>query len=119
MIEMPSIKEIVWLCSTLLMLFLSYIFGVMAQRRETTFEYLEASYKRHLHYLEKHSGWHIFRGVFWGIYLFIIGLLLATVVPGTLTYPAFFGWSLIILSFFVVIYGFTTSMHHRLMKKYA
>lgn len=91
----------------------------MAHKRESTFEYLEASYKRHLHYLEKHSGWHIFKGIFWGIYLFILGLLLISLVPTNLSYTDFLGWALILLSFFVVIYGFTTSLHSKLMKRYA
>ncbi|HUC38711.1 MAG TPA: hypothetical protein VL944_01105 [Candidatus Acidoferrum sp.] len=91
----------------------------MAQKRSIVMMDPELSYKRHLHYREKHAGWHIFSSVFWGIYLFIIGILLATVVPATLSYTDFVGWVLILLSFFVIIYGFTSSMHLKLMKKYA
>ena len=80
---------------------------------------LELAYKRHLHYQERHSGWHIFRALYAGIYLFIIGVILATLVPGTLSYTFYFGWALILLALFVVVYGFTTSMHLKLMKKYA
>ena len=91
----------------------------MAEKRNVITIDPELSYKRHLHYQEKHSGWHIFRGVYWGIYLFILGLLLVALVPGTLGVAAFFGWALILLAFFVIIYGFTSSLHLKLMKKYA
>ncbi|EQD29393.1 hypothetical protein B2A_14495, partial [mine drainage metagenome] len=33
-------------------------------------------YSRMLHYREKHSGWEIYKAVYWGIYFFILGLLL-------------------------------------------
>ena len=79
----------------------------------------ELSYRRHLHYQERHSGWHIFRAIYWGIYLFILGVLLTTVVPNTLSYTGFLGWAFILLSFFVVVYGFAASLHLKLMKKYA
>ncbi len=91
----------------------------MAEKRNVIVIDPELSYKRHLHYQEKHSGWQIFRGIYWGIYLFIIGILLATLVPATLGYTAFLGWVLILLAFFVIIYGFTSSLHLKLMKKYA
>ena len=90
----------------------------MAARKNATSD-LEQAYKRHLHYREKHSGWHIFTGVFWGIYLFMMGIILVTLVPSTLSYTGFFGWGLILLSFFLIIFGFTSSLHLKLMKRYA
>lgn len=75
-------------------------------------------YSRKLHHDEKHSGWHIFRSIFWAIYLFVIGAILYLAVP-PLTTPKFFGWTLIILAIFLVIYGFSKSLHLKLMKRYA
>jgi hypothetical protein len=79
----------------------------------------ELSYKRRLHYMEKHSGWHIFRAIYWGIYIFIIGMILATLVPGTIAYPLYFGWLLILFSLFLIVYGFASALHLKLMKRYA
>ncbi len=91
----------------------------MAAKRNMLVLDPEQSYKRHLHYLEKHSGWHIFRAIYVGIYLFIMGILLATLVPNTLSYHLYIGWGLMLLALFVIIYGFTTALHLRLMKRYA
>ncbi|MCL4379152.1 MAG: hypothetical protein M1160_02895 [Candidatus Marsarchaeota archaeon] len=91
----------------------------MAERRSTITIDPELAYRRRLHYQEKHSGWHIFRGIYWGIYIFILGAMLAALVPATMSYTRFFGWALILLAFFVIIYGFTSSLHLKLMKKYA
>lgn len=76
-------------------------------------------YKRRLHYEEKHSGWHIFKSVYWAIYIFVVGVILYSYVPSKISYPQFFGWFLIILSLFVIIYGFSKSLHLKLMKRYA
>ncbi len=91
----------------------------MAEHRSTVVIDPELAYKRRLHYKEKHSGWHIFKGIYWGIYLFVLGILLAALVPETLSYTHFFGWALILLAFFVIVYGFASSLHLKLMKKYA
>jgi hypothetical protein len=90
----------------------------MAERKSATSN-LELAYRRHLHYREKHSGWHIFTGVFWGIYLFMMGIIMVTLVPNTLSYTGYFGWGLILLSLFLIIFGFTSSLHLKLMKRYA
>ncbi len=90
----------------------------MAEKRNAPTD-IELAYRRHLYYQEKHSGWHIFRALYVGIYLFIMGILLATLVPNTLSYQLYFGWGLILAALFVIVYGFTTSMHLKLMKKYA
>jgi len=79
----------------------------------------EMQYERMLHYREKHSGWQIFRSIYWGIYVFIIGILLITRVPTPLSMTRFFGWSLTLLALFVIVYGFSVSLHYKLMKKYA
>jgi len=31
----------------------------------------------------------------------------------------FFGWSITLLALFVIVYGFSVSLHYKLMKKYA
>jgi hypothetical protein len=92
----------------------------MAERRTTIITIdPELSYKRKLHYQEKHSGWNIFRGIFWGMYLFIIGIILATLVPATMSVPQFLGWAMILSAFFVIIFGFASALHLKLMKRYA
>ncbi|MCL4389339.1 MAG: hypothetical protein M1528_02350 [Candidatus Marsarchaeota archaeon] len=91
----------------------------MAEKRSIVTIDPELSYRRRLHYMEKHSGWHIFRAVYWGIYIFVIGILLATMVPSTLRYSVYFGWTLILFSLFLIVYGFTSALHLKLMKKYA
>ena len=91
----------------------------MAEKRSIVTIDPELSYRRRLHYMEKHSGCHIFRAVYWGIYIFVIGILLATMVPSTLRYSVYFGWTLILFSLFLIVYGFTSALHLKLMKKYA
>ncbi len=91
----------------------------MAERRSIISIDPELSYRRKLHYMEKHSGWQIFRAIYWGIYIFIIGILLAALVPGTMPYPVYFGWLLILFSLFLIVYGFASALHLKLMKRYA
>ena len=76
-------------------------------------------YARELHYKEKHSGWQIFKAVYWSIFIFVIGLMLATLVPQPMTIYNFLGFSLVILALFVILYGFSESLHMKLMKRYA
>ena len=74
--------------------------------------------KRKLEYKEKHAGWEIFRYLYWGIYVFVIGCML--VIAGY-TMPnliVFTGWAVILLAVFLVVYGFVTSLHHRLMRRH-
>ncbi len=91
----------------------------MAEKRNIVTIDPELSYRRHLHYMEKHSGWHIFRAIYWGVYIFVMGILLATLVPYTIRYPIYFGWALILFSLFLIVYGFASALHLKLMKKYA
>lgn len=75
-------------------------------------------HQREAHMRAKHSGWHVYRAIYWGIYIFAEGLLLLTAVPAKLTLYGFFGWSFVMLSFFVVVYGLVLALHLNLMKKY-
>ncbi|MGC8479349.1 MAG: hypothetical protein ACP5M9_01630 [Candidatus Micrarchaeia archaeon] len=79
---------------------------------------INAHMKRMLHYKERHSGWHIFQSVYWGIFLFVFGIIL--ILQPTLGYTVEFaaGLVLIILSLMVVIYGFVIALHLKLLKKY-
>ncbi len=71
-------------------------------------------YERLLHYKEKHSGWIIFNSLYWGIFLFFIGsLLLAGVIS---TIYGFFGWLLVLGAIFVIVHGFATGLHLKLLK---
>ncbi|MCL5102322.1 MAG: hypothetical protein M1544_03135 [Candidatus Marsarchaeota archaeon] len=76
-------------------------------------------YARRLHYNEKHSGWAIFRAIYWSIYIFVFGVLLYTLVPAGMPVSAFFGLAIMVLAIFVIVYGFSTSLHMKLMKRYA
>ena len=80
-------------------------------------------YSRRLHYMEKHSGWMIFKSIYWGIYVFLLGVLLLTVYgssTGFMVSPAsFVGWALVLFAIFYIVFGFTTSLHLKLMKKHA
>ncbi len=76
-------------------------------------------YSRKLHYGEKHSGWAIFRSIYWSIYIFVFGVLLFTLVPAGMSVAAFFGIAAMVFAIFLIVYGFSTSLHLKLMKKYA
>ena len=76
-------------------------------------------YSRMLHYKEKHSGWEIYKAVYWGIYFFILGLLLLSQGTSLSLLSGFFGWALLIFSLFVIVFGFAAALHLKLMKKYA
>jgi len=72
--------------------------------------------ERDLRYAEKHMAWHIFRAVYWSIYIFIMGMILFI---GSTAGTALYGLALLILSVFIVIYGIVYALHLRLMRKYA
>lgn len=74
--------------------------------------------KRMLHYQEKHSGWIIFGSIYWSIYIFLIGIFLVSYVRLGFTLPIFLGVSLFVLAIMVIIYGFTRSLHLKLMERY-
>lgn len=91
----------------------------MAERKLTVTIDPSRQFERKLRYLEKHSGWHIFKSIYWGAYIFIMGLILLTLVPGTVSYSGFFGWALVLFALFYVLHGFAVSSHLKLMKKHA
>jgi hypothetical protein len=75
--------------------------------------------QKRLSYREKESGWEVYRAVYWGIYVFILGVLLLTAYPKTIVGIAgFIGWAMVLLAMFVIVYGFVLSLHLKLMKKH-
>lgn len=76
-------------------------------------------YARSLHYREKHGGWEVYKSIYWGIYVFVLGLLLVTSVPSIISLTSFVGWALILFAFFYILHGFTFSLHLKLAKRYA
>jgi len=76
--------------------------------------------ERDLLYAEKHMAWHVFRAVYWSVYIFVIGMILfVDSTAGTFNSFAFYGFALLMLSVFIVIYGIVYALHLRLMRKYA
>ena len=73
---------------------------------------------RTLHYQEKQSGWVIFQAIYWSIYILLIGIFLVSYTRLAFTVPIFFGVSLFVLALMIIIYGFTRSLHLKLMKRY-
>ena len=77
-------------------------------------------FDRYLDYKARHSGWIVFRSVYWAIYLLVIGALL--IVNGKLSFPIswamFFGVALVLLAVMVIIYGAAESLHHKLMRRH-
>jgi hypothetical protein len=74
--------------------------------------------ERMLHYRERHQGWHIFRSVYWGIYLLVIGTFLMFYSQLGFTINMFFGSSLILFAVMLILFGLTEALHHKLMKRY-
>ncbi len=73
---------------------------------------------RNLHYQERQSGWKIFTSIYWSIYLLFVGGLLIFYNALGLTITYFFGIAMFLFSLMLIIYGFTTSLHFKLMKRY-
>ena len=76
-------------------------------------------FQKSLHYKEKESGFEVYKAVYWGIYVFVLGVLLLTLVPHVLTFIGFVGWALVLGAMFVMVYGFVLALHLKLMKKHA
>ena len=92
----------------------------MADRKVTVTIDPTLQMQRRLNYREKESGWEVYRAVYWGIYVFILGVLLLTAYPRSIPSAAgFMGWALVLLAMFVIVYGFVLSLHLKLMKKHA
>ena len=75
-------------------------------------------WERRLEYRERHAGWEVFRYLYWGIYIFVIGCMLIIGGFEQVNLMLFAGWATILLAIFLVIYGFVVSLHHRLMRRH-
>lgn len=77
-------------------------------------------WERRLSYKEKHAGWEIFKYLYWGIYVFVVGcmLVIASQASGVINMVALSGWAVVMFAIFLVIYGFVLSLHYKLMKKH-
>ncbi|MGC8710738.1 MAG: hypothetical protein ACP5RF_04005 [Candidatus Micrarchaeia archaeon] len=73
---------------------------------------------RMLHYNERHSGWQIFTSIYWSIFILFVGALLIYYNSLGLNLNLFFGLILFLLGLMVIVFGFTTSLHLKLMKRY-
>lgn len=80
-------------------------------------------YERKLKYMEKHAAWEMFKTVWWGGYIFIIGMILLVYYKDspsiTISIYSFAGWALTIFALFYILYGLIFSLNLKLMKKYA
>ncbi len=74
--------------------------------------------ERMLHYRERHHGWHIFRTIYWSIYLLVIATLLIYYYQINFTVPLFFGVAFLLLAIMLILYGLTEALHHKFLKKY-
>lgn len=74
--------------------------------------------EKHAVFREKQSGWEIYRAVYWGIFVFILGVLLLTAFTTAAEFMLFLGWTMVLLALFVIVYGFVLSLHLKLMKKH-
>lgn len=92
----------------------------MPREKERTIVTIDPSlqYARSLHYRERHSAWEIYKAVYWGLYVFVIGLLLMTTSQSSFVLVNFVGVALVLFALFFVVYGFSISMHLKLIKKY-
>ncbi|HVC58588.1 MAG TPA: hypothetical protein VND15_03895 [Candidatus Acidoferrales bacterium] len=70
-------------------------------------------------YQEKHGAWEVFKTFFWGIYLLVIGVVLTVLVPGVIGFTSFIGLAVVLAALFLIIFGFTASLHLKLVKKYS
>lgn len=75
-------------------------------------------YARMLSYKEKESMWILYKTLFWGIFMLSEAILLIKDVPQGLGVAIFFGWSLILLTIFTIVYGISVTLHLKLMKRY-
>ena len=75
--------------------------------------------RRMLHYNEKQSGWYIFSSVYWSVYLFIVGITLLLQSAAGYSVEVSVGISFVVLALMLIIYGAVSSLHLKLMKRYA
>lgn len=76
----------------------------------------ELHFKRMAHYREKHSGYAVFKGIYWAIYLLAIGIFLL-MVPASVSVVQIVGFAAVLLAMFYAIFGLVISLHYKLMKK--
>ncbi len=74
--------------------------------------------ERMLHYRERQHAWHAFKRIYWGVYAFIIGIILLYYSAFNLTLNLFFGTAVMLFAVMYIISGLVESLHHKLMKKY-
>ena len=73
---------------------------------------------RLLHYREKHSGWNIFRFMYWSIYLIVIAMMLIYYDELGFTQNLFFGTAILILAIMLILFGLTEALHNKFLQKY-
>ncbi|MDE1824241.1 MAG: hypothetical protein KGI00_01490 [Candidatus Micrarchaeota archaeon] len=74
--------------------------------------------QRVLHYRERHHGWHIFKRMYWALYLVVISLFLLYYYSIQFTLNTFLGVSMLLFAVMLIIYGLAEALHHKLMKRY-
>jgi len=73
---------------------------------------------RKLHYDEKRSGWQIFTSIYWSIFILVVGAMLIYYNTIGLTLYLFFGVVFFLFALMIIVYGFTASLHLKLMRRY-
>ncbi len=73
---------------------------------------------RFLHYRERHTGWNIFRFLYWSVYLIVVSILLLYYDELGLTITLFFGAIIMILAVMLILFGLTEALHSKFLKKY-
>ncbi|MDE1768550.1 MAG: hypothetical protein KGH67_05215 [Candidatus Micrarchaeota archaeon] len=73
---------------------------------------------RFLHYRERHSGWYVFRYMYWSIYFIVVSILLLYYGPLNLTLNLFFGTIVLLFAVMLILFGLTESLHHKFLKKF-
>lgn len=73
---------------------------------------------RMLHYREMHSGWNIFRFIYWSIYLIVVAIMLIYYTELGFTMTLFFGSIILILAVMLILFGLTEALHNKFLKKY-
>ena len=77
------------------------------------------SFDRMLDYQVRHSGWIMFRAVYWSLLLLVLGgMLLYYSAKGVMvSLQVFFGFTFALVAVMMILYGFAEVLHHKLMRK--
>jgi len=77
------------------------------------------SFDRMLDYEVRHSGWIMFRAIYWSILLLVLGsmLLYYSAKGVSVSLQVFFGFTFSIIAVMVLLYSFAETLHHKLMRK--